>query len=70
MAEQFEITAALPSQELDAAGRIVDTMSAAGATIPHGVSFTVTVLKEPGWRDRLLALAAEEARELESLFDA
>lgn len=68
MAEQFEIIAARPTQELNAAGGLTDVMTADAVTIPHGVGFTVTVPKTPGWKDELLRLAADEAAELESLF--
>lgn len=68
MPEQFEVTAAAPTQELDAAGQLVDVMQVTGLTVPHQISFTVSTPKTDGWRDRILLLAAEEARELESLF--
>lgn len=68
MADTFEIIAARPSQRLTAGGDLEDVMTADGVTIPHGVGFTVTVPKTPGWRDALLAQAAVEAQELESLF--
>jgi len=47
----------------------VETIEASGLTSPHDIGFTVTVDKVPGWKDTLLARAADEAAELESLFD-
>lgn len=70
MAAGFEVTAAMPTQELDASQRLVDVMILSGRTIPHSVVFSVTVPKVSGWRDAALAAAAAEAAELESLFDA
>jgi uncharacterized protein YggE len=69
MAETFEITAAMPSQELAPTG-LVDVVTATGVTKPHGVSFTVTVPKAGAWREALIEAARAEAAELEAIFDA
>lgn len=70
MADTFEIMGAFPTQRLDASQQIIEVIEATGVTKPHGVSFTIAVDKLPGWRERLLAIAAEEAAELEALFSA
>lgn len=70
MAELFEIQSALPTQRLNSAQQLEDVIEAVAVTKPHGVVFSVSVQKVPGWRAMLLARAAEEAAELESLFDA
>lgn len=68
MADLFEITAALPTQELSATGQLVDVMQITGITFPHNVSFTLTVPKTAGWRDAAIAAAREEALELEAVY--
>ena len=70
MPETFDIIAALPTLDLNESNRLVQMIEATGVTKPHGVEFTVSVQKTPGWKDRLMALAASEAAELESIFDA
>lgn len=66
----YEIISVIPSQRLEGGMTIVPTIEAVGITRPHDVNFSVTVDKVDGWRDALLAAAAQEAAELESVFDA
>lgn len=68
MADLFEITAAMPSQEIGPTGNLVEIMQVTGITFPHQVSFTITVPKVAGWRDAAIAAARQEAIELESVF--
>jgi uncharacterized protein YggE len=70
VADTFEITAALPTQELDAGGRLIDVIEAVGVTKPNGVVFTVRVPKTGAWREALIAAARAEAAELEAIFNA
>lgn len=69
MAENYDITAVMPTETLDQAQRLVKVIVANGITKPHGVNFTVTVTQEGGWKDALAAAADAEATELESAFD-
>ena len=68
MADLFEITSALPSQEIGPTGNLVDVMQVAGITFPHNVSFLVTVPKTDGWVAAATEAARKEALELESVF--
>jgi hypothetical protein len=68
MADLFEITAAMPSQQLDSSGHLVDVMIVTGQTFPHNVSFTVTVPKTAGWHDAAIAAARTEAQQLEAIY--
>lgn len=68
MPDLFEIIAAIPTQELDGRGNLVDVMAITARTLEHDVAFTFTVEKTAGWRDAALAKAREETIEIESVF--
>lgn len=68
MADLFEITAALPSQEIGPTGNLIDVMQVSGITFPHNVSFTVVVPKTDGWKAAAIEAARKEALELESVY--
>ena len=70
MAANFTTMAVLFGTRLVGGTQIVETAELTGLSIPHEVSFTVTVDKVDGWKDALLAAAAAEAAEVESLFGA
>lgn len=68
MADTYTILSVIPSQRLQGGVTVIETIEAVGITIPHEVSFSVSVDKVAGWRDALAAAAAAEAAELESVF--
>lgn len=69
MAANYVLTAALVGSRLEAGTRIVETIEGVFETIPHGIGFSVTVDKKPGYKEALAAEATREASELESLYD-
>lgn len=69
MAETYTIQSVIPSQRLVGGTRIQETIEAVGVTIPHEVSFSVSVDKTGDWRTALADAAAAEAAELESVFE-